>query len=54
MFDKVLKAPLTVVKPRSFIVDVPMGSKFTSGITFTVEKVYKISIFVLYSQCQLC
>ena len=36
MFDKVLKAPLTMVKPRSFIVDVPIGSKFASGITFNI------------------
>ena len=38
---------------KSFIVDVRMGSKYVSGITFTVEKVYRMSIFVLYSQRQL-
>ena len=39
---------------KSFIVDVPMGSKYASGLTFIVEKVYRMSIFVLYSQRQLC
>ena len=31
-----------------------MGSKYASGITFKVEKVYRMSIFVLHSQRQLC
>ena len=34
------------------IVDVRMGSNCTSVVTFTVEKVSRMSIFVLYSQRQ--
>ena len=42
-------------KPRkSFIADVHLGSKYVSGISFIVEKVYRMSILVLYSQSQLC
>ena len=39
---------------KSLAEDVRMGSKYASGITFTGEKVYRMSIFVLYSQRQLC
>ena len=39
---------------KSLIVDVRMGSKHTLGITFTVEKVCRVSIFVSYSQHQFC
>ena len=38
---------------KSFIVDVRMGFKYASGITFTAEEDYRMSIFVLYSQRQL-
>ena len=31
---------------KSFIVDVRLGSKYASAISSTVEKVYRISIFV--------
>ena len=31
---------------ESFIVDVRLGSKYGSGIAFTVEKVYRMSIFI--------
>ena len=31
---------------KSFVVDVPLGPKYASGISFTVEKVYRMSIFV--------
>ena len=31
---------------KSFIVDIRLCSKYTFGIGFTVEKVYKMSIFV--------
>ena len=30
----------------SFIVDVRLGSKYASGIGFTTEKVYRMSIFI--------
>ena len=39
---------------KGFIVDVPMGSKYAFGITFTLEKVYRMSIFFWDSQCKLC
>ena len=35
---------------ESFIVDVWMGSKYASVIGFTVEKVYRMSIFIWYVQ----
>ena len=35
---------------KSLFVNVRMGSSYTSVITFTVEKVSRMSIFVLYSQ----
>ena len=31
---------------ESFIVDVQLGSKYASGIGITVEKVYRMSIFI--------
>ena len=31
---------------KSFILDVRLGSKYASGIGFTVEKVYRMPIFV--------
>ena len=31
---------------KDFIIDVQMGSKYVSGITFTVEKVYRMSIVI--------
>ena len=31
-----------------------MGSDYTSGITFTVEKISRMSVFVLSSQRQFC
>ena len=31
---------------ESFIVDVLLGSKYTSNIGFTVEKVYRLSTFI--------
>ena len=31
---------------ESFIVDVRLSSKYTSGVGFKVEKVYKMSIFI--------
>ena len=31
---------------KNFIVDVALCSKYASGINFTVEKAYKISIFI--------
>ena len=37
---------------KSFIVDTRLGSKYVSGIGFTVEKVYK-SLFIWYSQSRL-
>ena len=35
---------------ESFIVDIRLGSKCASGIGFTVEKVYRMSIFIWYGQ----
>ena len=34
---------------KNFIVDVPVVSKYASGISFIVKKVCRISILVLYS-----
>ena len=31
---------------KSFIVDIRLGFKYASGISFTVEKIYRMSIFV--------
>ena len=31
---------------KSVIVDIRLGSKYASGIGFTVEKVYSMSIFI--------
>ena len=31
---------------KKFILDVRLGSKYASGISFTVEKLYRMSIFV--------
>ena len=39
---------------KSFIVDVRLGSKYASGISFIVEKVCRMSILVLHSHSQLC
>ena len=39
---------------KNFNVHVRLGSKYASGISFIVEKVFRMSILVLYSQCQLC
>ena len=30
---------------KTFIVDVLLGSKYASGVSFTVEKVYRVSLF---------
>ena len=38
---------------ESFIVDVRLGSKYTFGVGFKVEKVYKMSIFIWYGQSWL-
>ena len=38
---------------ESFIVDVQLGSKYASGIGFTVEKVYRMLIFTWYGQSRL-
>ena len=38
---------------ESFIVDVRLGSKYASGIGFTVEKLYRMSIFIWYGQSRL-
>ena len=38
-------APLRKLQ-ESFIVDVRLGSKYASGIDFTVEKVCRMSIFI--------
>ena len=38
---------------ESFIVDVQLGSKYASGICFTVEKVYRMLIFIWYGQSRL-
>ena len=35
------------------VFDVLLGSKYTSGIGFAVEKVYKMSIFIWHSQSSL-
>ena len=35
---------------ESFIVDVWLGSKYASVIGFTLEKVYRMSIFIWYVQ----
>ena len=35
---------------KSFIVDVRLGSKFASGISSTVEKVYRMSVFIEYKK----
>ena len=39
---------------KNFIVNVRLGSKYASGISFLVEKVCRMSILNLYSQSQLC
>ena len=39
---------------KNFTVDIRMGSKYASGTNFAVEKICRMSIFVLYSQHQLC
>ena len=39
--------------PESFIVDVRRGSKYVSGIGFTVEKVYRLPTFISYGQSRL-
>ena len=43
---------------KDFIIDVQMGSKYVSGITFTVEKVYRMSIviekFLYQSHWKIC
>ena len=38
---------------ESSIVDVRLGSKYSSGIGFTVEKVYRMPIFIWYGQSRL-
>ena len=38
---------------EGFIVDVWLGSKYASGIGFTVEKIYRMSIFIWYGQSRL-
>ena len=40
-------------KKKNFIVDVRLGSKYASCIGFTVEKVYRMSIFTWYGQSRL-
>ena len=35
---------------RNFTIDVRLGSKYASGISFIVEKVCRMSILALYSQ----
>ena len=35
---------------RNFTIDVLLGSKYASGISFIVEKVCRMSILALYSQ----
>ena len=32
--------------PKIFVADVRMGSKYASGVGFTVEKVYRMSVFI--------
>ena len=39
---------------KCLIADVRIGSNYTSSITFEVEKVSRMSIFVLYSERQSC
>ena len=38
---------------ESFIVNVQLGCKYASGIGFTVEKVYRMLIFIWYGQSRL-
>ena len=38
---------------KDFIVDVRLGSKYVSGNIFTVEKAYRMSIFISYGQSRL-
>ena len=38
---------------KSFIVDVRPGSKYASGTCFAVEKIYRMPIFIWYSQSRL-
>ena len=38
---------------KKFFVDARLGSKYTSCIGFTEENVYRISMFIWYSQSQL-
>ena len=38
---------------QSFIADVRLGSKYASSIGFTLEKVYRMSIFIWYGQGRL-
>ena len=38
---------------ESFIVDVLLGSKYASGTGVTVEKVYRMSIFIWYGESWL-
>ena len=38
---------------ESFIVDVRLGSKYASSLTLTVEKVYRMLIFIWYVQSRL-
>ena len=35
-------------RKKSFIVDVQLGSKYASAISSTVEKVYRMSMFIEY------
>ena len=44
-------APLQNLQ-ESFIVDVRLGSKYASGIGFTIKKLYRMSIFIWYGQSQ--
>ena len=37
----------------SFIIDIRLGFKYTSRVGFTVEKVYRMSIFIWYGQSRL-
>ena len=41
-------------KYKNVIIDVWMGCNYTSGITFIVENVSKMSMLILYSQRQFC
>ena len=38
---------------KSFIVDVQQGSKYASGVSLTVGKVYRMSIFIEYRKSAL-